>query len=1160
MVDAKTGDMKLGIFQIKSLKKMKSKQTVKFVIAQPKITSEEYKTSDAYKEYVESILRHANDIDLLVFPEYSIPLTLHPIFETWTSQNECIVVAGTDFSTNSGNTFNQVALFHNGKVLTRSKNYLSPHEIEIDITEGNGAYLIFEDTPIGTLCIFICHEIDKTNPESVLESLANFRSECEKPFSPDVLCVIACQDDASLHHNILRHEVDRYNTRKDKGVYVIYNNLFSPDNAISNGRSAFFSAEHNSNYQQGKVKGLISESMYLSQAQSHCMVEMIDDAGYLFVEAVMDDKFAIAGDRETQRNVILRRSINKYLGNGKFSECTWMDNPLKAKHNLPQRNENFIGREEYLKRLKASFHNKRNGRITTQIIRGLGGVGKTQLGLEYAFQNLENYSYICWLNATDQSSFISSARDFFAKLGFSVDVEDNKNALRNWLNSHENWLLILDNVENESDIDNYCSSFSSRGDILISSRKPLDYGDEVLLEIFSSEEAVSFLIRRTNIDDANNARKIANRLGYLPLALEQTAAFIRQKAENYEGYIRRLEKHGLHLLDATKPRDYNLVVTTTWLITFDELSIAAQHLLYLCAYYSPECIPVYYIEPHSQILPQELSGADYDELTDELIHYSLVSRVISGISIHKLVQEVIRDYLMRNGNVDYIWYSFNIAFATIPYKAEENTDNINIVRRFANHAFAAAKHFIDSDEIDELGRPILLLINLNKNYAVAGMYLAAQHAIALAIDSIVVQDSVDSTLLLLAKARLAESFFKLREFYRAKEIYEVIIPELECQMEEPNSAFMFQIYHGAAMLYSELESFNKAHYYVDKASSCIDKIDDKSATVSLISALADISFQRGDYATALGLFNSCLKKQMNSLNANTINIARTRLNIATLNCELCDYPKALEEFNNAIPVFKKYLGEFHFETAQAISVYARILRDQGHLDEAIDQFEKVIAIYEKASDAKHAVTVNMRVHLAITVLRKQEYQPAYSSLIELLPKMKKIYGDHHIEIAQIYSNIAIAAYALNNSDEALEYAIAAAPIFSDVYGDNHLDAVSNLIVMARIYYEKENYTESYRIYKNALPSLLKLLTEVPPLISDFCNVADLYARNGVYKEALKYYEKALHFSEVIYERGCEVTKKIEQNIEFITARIGCIGRNDLCPCGSGKKYKKCHGR
>ena len=69
---------------------------------------------------------------------------------------------------------------------------------------------------------------------------------------------------------------------------------------------------------------------------------------------------------------------------------------------------------------------------------------------------------------------------------------------------------------------------SVNGDILITSIKRLDRGTEIQLDIFTAPEAIEFLHKRTNIDDRISAGEIANRLGYLPLALEQTAAFTLQ--------------------------------------------------------------------------------------------------------------------------------------------------------------------------------------------------------------------------------------------------------------------------------------------------------------------------------------------------------------------------------------------------------------------------------------------------------------------------------------------------------------------------------------------------------------------------------------------------------------------------------------------------------
>ncbi|MFA5680537.1 MAG: SEC-C metal-binding domain-containing protein, partial [Hydrogenophaga sp.] len=55
--------------------------------------------------------------------------------------------------------------------------------------------------------------------------------------------------------------------------------------------------------------------------------------------------------------------------------------------------------------------------------------------------------------------------------------------------------------------------------------------------------------------------------------------------------------------------------------------------------------------------------------------------------------------------------------------------------------------------------------------------------------------------------------------------------------------------------------------------------------------------------------------------------------------------------------------------------------------------------------------------------------------------------------------------------------------------------------------------------------------------------------------------KAGHLSNVTYTAPTETggTESVTDG-DSLAQAVPRVGRNDPCPCGSGKKYKQCHGR
>ena len=127
-----------------------------------------------------------------------------------------------------------------------------------------------------------------------------------------------------------------------------------------------------------------------------------------------------------------------------------------ARHNLPQVSLGslFKGRQETLKDLhKTLVRRAANKAVITanQTIAGMGGVGKTRLTLEYAWQNCSEYSARLYVKADSRSSLRQNLAELAGtlKIPTSPNLEEQYQAVRNWLHTNARWLLILDNVDTQ---------------------------------------------------------------------------------------------------------------------------------------------------------------------------------------------------------------------------------------------------------------------------------------------------------------------------------------------------------------------------------------------------------------------------------------------------------------------------------------------------------------------------------------------------------------------------------------------------------------------------------------------------------------------------------------------------------------------------------------
>jgi chorismate-pyruvate lyase len=344
--------------------------------------------------------------------------------------------------------------------------------------------------------------------------------------------------------------------------------------------------------------------------------------------------------------------------------------------NLPERNRHFSGRVEQLENINKMFKKKENNAVSIcQTVLGLGGVGKTQLSIEYAYRYCSDFKNCIWfVNAetttTTQNYFMAFANHFNIKLPLEHKPEDLQIAVKLWLSENKEWLLIFDNLESADTIKSYLPD-KINGRMIITTRNTrIDFGKQVSLGVFDMDEALTFIKKRLSDDEdlklerynKNDndfdveAPKLAERLGFLPLALEQAVAYIKEVKCTITKYLKLLGESGLSAFEEgtaapehyVKSNDFEKIVTATWNISFNAVACeGSRQLLNLCAYMAPDRIPVSFFADMREMLPSPIKEDMGSEITKnrivrELSVYSLTSGDADYINVHRLVQEVVR--------------------------------------------------------------------------------------------------------------------------------------------------------------------------------------------------------------------------------------------------------------------------------------------------------------------------------------------------------------------------------------------------------------------------------------------------------------------------------------------------------------------------------------
>lgn len=340
-----------------------------------------------------------------------------------------------------------------------------------------------------------------------------------------------------------------------------------------------------------------------------------------------------------------------------------------------QRNPFFTGRDEVLQDIHVRLHNNPSHAtgLSCCLLSGLGGIGKTQTALEYAYRHPYDYSALFWINSSTYETLIASCTAIAEQLPYMKQFTRNQNQLvatiKLWLREHRGWLLILDNVEDLALVQDFLTMVRN-GSLLLTSRQRTLSGrvPAILLQPMWAEEGAFLLLRRAQYlvshvsDDRARAHDfalanhIATMMDGLPLALDQAGAYIEETQSNLADFLSLLQHHPIALLgERDSHADHPFSVTQTFVLAFEQLcreDQVAADLLTLCCFFAPEQIPEESICQDAHHLGQPLAGVFADPLQfnaalRHLLAYALLQRnpETKTLSMHRLVQIVLRQRL-----------------------------------------------------------------------------------------------------------------------------------------------------------------------------------------------------------------------------------------------------------------------------------------------------------------------------------------------------------------------------------------------------------------------------------------------------------------------------------------------------------------------------------
>ncbi|MGH3799122.1 MAG: FxSxx-COOH system tetratricopeptide repeat protein, partial [Pseudonocardiaceae bacterium] len=354
---------------------------------------------------------------------------------------------------------------------------------------------------------------------------------------------------------------------------------------------------------------------------------------------------------------------------------------LPAVWNVGPRNPGFVGRDATLAQLRERLRS--GGTAVVQALHGMGGVGKTQLAIEYAHRYGRDYDVVWWISAEETGLIGEQYAALAGELNLRpphADTASAVGALRAYLRSHSRWLVVLDNAESPGELRGWLPA--GPGHTLITSRNP-GWGElaaRVEIDVLPRPESVELIhVSRPGMGEAE-ASRLAEALGDLPLALTQAAGFLAETGMPIEYYLRLLATRTGELLDQSPPESHPRSLAAAIRVSIDrlaEVDPVALALVRIGAFLAPEPIPadilIRPIATTGSHWPPELETLTAAVASPVAAHRSLgwvgsygLARIDRGLQLHRLTQGVLRDQLADGSAATYRCYAQALLVAADP--------------------------------------------------------------------------------------------------------------------------------------------------------------------------------------------------------------------------------------------------------------------------------------------------------------------------------------------------------------------------------------------------------------------------------------------------------------------------------------------------------------
>ncbi|MGN7611023.1 SPOR domain-containing protein [Magnetococcales bacterium HHB-1] len=363
----------------------------------------------------------------------------------------------------------------------------------------------------------------------------------------------------------------------------------------------------------------------------------------------------------------------------------------------------FIGRRNQLLKLRGALTDFSTGSFPKpQVIYGMGGVGKTELVVEYVYRHFEDYQTIWWIDRHMPTAIAK-------KMGLE---QENLSAVWEdiglWFATNDHWLIILDNMNSPQEALSHLPE--GRGHVIITTRHA-NWGDRFnvqRLNPWSRGRARAFISRYHPDIAKSSVKALADAFGGFPLALRQVMTHLTQMDISIEAYLEQYHSDPLRFLSLGQQESarYPCSVMAAWINSIEQIENSdpvSMGILNLLAFLGSKRVPQSLILDNRSGLPSPLDHSDaltdlftfHDKVVQPLDRNALITAERDTLNQHRLLQTVLRERLKPEERKRWIHVALTLVGASFHHKKrsshlKEAQEESN--RALLPHAIAVTEH------------------------------------------------------------------------------------------------------------------------------------------------------------------------------------------------------------------------------------------------------------------------------------------------------------------------------------------------------------------------------------------------------------------------------------------------------------------------------------